>query len=136
MEELLNMVTLFMVDDEMIEYFISTSIIKYLEKMISKESITKKSSIMNIIIIMKSLFEFKPYAFSKTLKIDLLSFLLRNYARENDSNFKNDLIGMLIQIYQNNDFRTLLSDREVKKNLLKKPPKIKKKFLILTCRQE
>lgn len=75
---------------------------------------------MNIIIILKSLFEFKPYAFSKTLKINLLVFLLRNYARETDNNFKTDLIGLLLVIYQNKDFRDLLSDREVKLFLMKK----------------
>ena len=114
MTEILSLITLFMVDDEMIEFFISTDIVKHIKKMLVDDIGQSQSTKMNIIIILKSIFDHKPYAFSKQLKIELLVFLLRNYARETDSMFKSDLIGVLIAIYESRHFRELISEKEVK----------------------
>lgn len=104
------MVALFMIDEDLVDYFINAYILKYLQQMMkvgkpynkgegsekqssilgSKNSIFSvpniknyaqdHSYIMNIIIIVINLFEYKSYAFTKQLKIDYLAFLLTHYS--------------------------------------------------------
>lgn len=142
-KELLSMVAMFMIDEELVEYFMSSNLLQYMETMLqvgkkymrgdgedSKVSLTGSkhsifsignvenyardpSYVMNIIIIVINLFEHKSYAFTKQLKIDYLAFLLSHYSQSNDAKFKKDLINLLILIYKNKEFRDLMSDREV-----------------------
>lgn len=142
-KELLSMVALFMIDEDLVDYFINADILKYLQQMMkvgkpynkgegsekqssilgSKNSIFSvpniknyaqdHSYIMNIIIIVINLFEYKSYAFTKQLKIDYLAFLLTHYSQSNDAKFKKDLINLLILVYKNKDFRDLITDRDV-----------------------
>ena len=120
MPELLNMITLFMVDDVMIDLFVSSDIVSILEGMMETKTsklLTSKGTVMNILVILKAMFDHKPYAFSKRLKVNFLVFLLKNYAHQNESVFKNDLIGLLITVYESKDFRELLVDPDVLKEL-------------------
>lgn len=72
---------------------------------------------MNLLVVMINLFDHKPYAITKQVKIDFISYLLTHYNLSNDAKFKRDLINILITVYNRSEFRDLISDRKVVSHL-------------------
>lgn len=112
-DRILKILVLFIVDDELIDFFFNNNLPHIILKKVENYSELTHSIIINTILICKTTIELKPYAFSKYIKVDLLAFLLVNYSRSTNSIFKSDLINLLIRIYQNKDFRQLILETEV-----------------------
>ena len=113
LEAILKIMVLFIADDDMVTFFLNSNVGQKIVDVVSEIPSPSKSCIINSLLIQKAVIELKPYAFTKTVKIDLLSLLLEQYAKSTDAGFKSDLISILISIYQNPDFRDLMSHQEV-----------------------
>lgn len=71
------------------------------------------SYVMNLLAVMLNIFDHKPYAITKQMKIDFITYLLTHYSISNDAKFKRDLINVLIMVYNKKEFRDMISDRKV-----------------------
>ena len=113
LKEVLNMLSLFVVDDTIIEYFLTANVASELFFFMKEDRLDDKGSVINAVTIMTHMLRLKSYSFSKNLKLDFLVFLLRNYEKTEEEEFKNDLLKLLASIYEIKEFRKLMNDEEV-----------------------
>lgn len=113
LKEVMNMLSLFVVDDDILEFFLNVNIASDLFFYMKEDRIDRKAGVVNLITIMIHLFRLKSYAFSRTLKIDFMVFVFKQYEKTEDEEFKTDLLQLLSTLYQIKEFRKLLNDEEV-----------------------
>lgn len=113
LKEVLSMLSLFVIDDSIVEYFLSANLASDLFFYLKEDRIDKKSGVVNLVTIMIHLFRLKSYSFSKSLKIDFLVFVFRHYEKTEEEEFKTDLLQLLCSVYQIKEFKKLLHDEEV-----------------------
>lgn len=107
------MLSLFVVDDDIVEFFLNTNISSDLFFYMKEDRVDRRAGVINLITIMIHLFRLKSYAFSKSLKVDFLVFVFKQYERTEAEDFKIDLLQLLCSLYQIKEFRKLLNDEEV-----------------------
>lgn len=82
-------------------------------ELMKTERIDEISGIINSLSIMSHLFRLKSYSYSKAMKVDFLVFLLSNYEKTLDENFKRDLLRLLIAFFDVPDVRKLFDEKQV-----------------------
>ena len=107
------MLSLFVIDDSIVEFFLNANVASDLFFYLKEERIDKKAGVINLVTIMIHLFRMKSYAFSKSLKIDFLVFAFKHYEKAEEEEFKTDLLQLLCSLYQIKEFKKLLHDEEV-----------------------
>lgn len=112
-KETLNMLSLFLVDDVILEYFLNSNLGSEIFFFMKEDRLEDQSSIINSVTILGCLFKLKSYVFSKPLKVDFLAFILKHYETAQEETFKNDLLQMLVTVYEIKEFKKLLHDEEV-----------------------
>lgn len=112
LKEVLNMLSLFTVDDEVIEFFLDNSLATDIYQLIRGDKLVESSTIINVITLMIHFFRIKSYSFSKAMKMDFLAFLFKNYERTDDAEFKADLVVLMLEVYEMKEFRKMLKDEE------------------------
>ena len=113
LKEVLSMLSLFVIDDSIVEFFINANVASDLFFYLKEDRIDKKAGVINMVTIMIHLFRMKSYAFSKSLKIDFLVFVFKHYEKAEEEEFKSDLLQLLCSLYQIKEFKKLLHDEEV-----------------------
>lgn len=113
LKEVLNMLSLFVIDDAIVEYFLNANVASEIFFFIKEDRLDDKGSVINAVTIMTHMLRLKSYSFSKSLKLDFLVFLLKNYEKTEEEEFKADLIELLSSIYEIKEFRKLFHDEEV-----------------------
>ena len=113
LKEVLNMLSLFTVDDEVIEFFLDNSLATDIYQLIRGDKLVESSTIINVITLMIHFFRIKSYSFSKAMKMDFLAFLFKNYERTDDAEFKADLVVLMLEVYEMKEFRKMLKDEEI-----------------------
>ena len=112
LKEVLSMLSLFVVDDEIVEFFLSSSVPMDLLAIMKEDRVEDKGAVVNLITVLLHMFRLKSYAFSKILKMDFLVYLFRHYERANEEVFKNDLLHLSRQVYDIKEFKKMLHDEE------------------------
>lgn len=113
LKEVMAMLSLFVVDDDIIDFFLNANIASDLFFYMKEDRVDRRAGVINLITIMIHLFRLKSYAFSKSLKVDFLVFVFKQYERAEAEDFKIDLLQLLCSLYQIKEFRKLLNDEEV-----------------------
>ena len=113
LKEVLSMLSLFVVDDDIVEYFLNTGLANELLFFIKDDRLDNQTSVINLTTVLIHLLRLKSYGFSKSLKLDFLVFLLRNYERAEEEDYKFDLLDLLRQMYSIKEFKKMLHDEEV-----------------------
>lgn len=113
LKEVLSMMSLFVIDDSIVEFFLNANLASDLFFYLKEERIDKKAGVINLITIMTYIFRMKSYAFSKSLKIDFLVFVFKHYEKTEEEEFKTDVLQLLCSLYQIKEFKKLLHDEEV-----------------------
>lgn len=113
LKEVLSMLSLFVIDDSIVEFFLNANLAGDLFFYLKEERIEKKAGVINLVTIMTYLFRMKSYSFSKSLKIDFLVFVFKHYEKTEEEEFKTDLLQLLCSLYQIKEFKKLLHDEEV-----------------------
>lgn len=108
---------LMMVDDDLVSYIYSTDVLNCILRLIKQDSISNNGDIMSTATVCKSLIEYKPYAHPEKVKIDFLAFLLKKYSNSDNPIFKEDMIGMLLDIYNEQCFKELFIKTEIVREL-------------------
>lgn len=112
-KEVLSMLSLFIVDDEIVDYFLKSNLSSDLFFLMKDERLDSKAAVVNLITVQIHLFRLKSYAFSKNSKLDFLVFVLRQYEKSDDEEFKDDVVKLLGALYEINEFKKLLNDEEI-----------------------
>lgn len=113
LKEVLNMLSLFVIDDAIVEYFLNANVASELFFFIKEDRLDDKGSVINAVTIMTHMLRLKSYSFSKSLKLDFLVFLLKHYEKTEEEEFKADLIELLSTVYEIKEFKKLFGDAEV-----------------------
>lgn len=113
LKEVMSMLSLFVVDDSIVEYFLSANIANDLFFYMKEDRIERKAGVVNLITIMTHLFRLKSYSFSKSLKVDFLVFVFKQYEKTEDEDYKTDILQLLCSLYNIKEFKKLLNDEEV-----------------------
>ena len=112
-KEVLSMLSLFIVDDEIVDYFLKSNLSSDLFFLMKDERLDSKAAVVNLITVQIHLFRLKSYAFSKNSKLDFLVFVLRQYEKSEDEEFKQDVVKLLGALYEISEFKKLLNDEEI-----------------------